>query len=42
VRTATRIDERTWETWSNHKQYDQSLEATRRVLLQDVASSVWV
>jgi hypothetical protein len=41
VRTATRIDERTWETWSNHKQYGQSLEATHRVFLQDVASSVW-
>lgn len=34
-RTAERVDERTWRTWTNFKQAGSQIEAPRRINLQD-------
>ncbi len=42
ARQAVRLDERTWLTWSNHKQMGSHLEPTRQIRLQDPSgSNVW-
>lgn len=40
-RVATRLDERSWDTWSNHRRQGAWLEPTRQIILQDEASNVW-
>ncbi len=41
-RHASRLDERTWLTWSNHKLTGSHLEPTRQIRLQDPSgSNIW-
>lgn len=40
ARRAVRRDDRTWDTWANHKKQGSALEPTRPILLQDFASNV--
>ena len=42
IRVARRGDERTWDTWSNHKQVETRIvESTHKIQIRDAKSNVW-